>query len=419
MEAAERARVGLRHRPDQRLGLHDRRQHRRERGGQEGGPLGHLHRQPALLAHRDAGRHVDRPPRRPPAAQDPSGRPVRWRVEDGAGRDVRTIALAGRADPQRRPLEGHHEQGARRRSPACRRRGPTASSPRRGFVLHPQYEATGHLLPRVLRRRHGRGERGDPRAGARVSATTGDEALLALEHFDEQYVRAIDYRVKAPRDGTPPGGAAHRPRRARPRRRSSARLGRLRAHPRATTPTPQLFVARDAGGGDALLGRPQAPRRDRAAHERLQAQRGCRAAARRRSPSSARWVDAVNLEEERAEPARAGRGELRDFFEEAPPQRGLAVARRQARRAPSTCARRRSRRSPGRTPRQMRGGTAVEGLLADAARSVRAATARSRAGIEGDRRATCAHASSCSLPTCTPGTAMSTSTSRSSPTTGR
>jgi FAD/FMN-containing dehydrogenase/Fe-S oxidoreductase len=31
----------------------------------------------------------------------------------------------------------------------------------------------------------------------------GEEALMALEHFDEQYVRAIDYQVKAPRAETP------------------------------------------------------------------------------------------------------------------------------------------------------------------------------------------------------------------------
>lgn len=33
--------------------------------------------------------------------------------------------------------------------------------------------------------------------------TDGDEALLALEHFDDEYIRAINYKVKAPRAETP------------------------------------------------------------------------------------------------------------------------------------------------------------------------------------------------------------------------
>ena len=33
--------------------------------------------------------------------------------------------------------------------------------------------------------------------------TDGTEALLALEHFDDEYIRAIDYKVKAPRAETP------------------------------------------------------------------------------------------------------------------------------------------------------------------------------------------------------------------------
>jgi FAD/FMN-containing dehydrogenase/Fe-S oxidoreductase len=33
--------------------------------------------------------------------------------------------------------------------------------------------------------------------------TDGNEALLAMEHFDDEYIRAIDYKVKAPRAETP------------------------------------------------------------------------------------------------------------------------------------------------------------------------------------------------------------------------
>ncbi len=38
---------------------------------------------------------------------------------------------------------------------------------------------------------------------ARAMPDRGEEALMALEHFDDQYVRAIDYKVKAPRTETP------------------------------------------------------------------------------------------------------------------------------------------------------------------------------------------------------------------------
>jgi hypothetical protein len=43
-----------------------------------------------------------------------------------------------------------------------------------------------------------------------VQVNHGEEALMALEHFDEEYIRAIKYKFKAARSEHPEGGAAHR-----------------------------------------------------------------------------------------------------------------------------------------------------------------------------------------------------------------
>jgi FAD/FMN-containing dehydrogenase/Fe-S oxidoreductase len=69
------------------------------------------------------------------------------------------------------------------------------------------------------------------------------EALLALEHFDEQYVRAIDYQVKAPRNERPQAVllidlVAHKP------EELDRGLGRLRAL-LADYPDTVVFFARD------------------------------------------------------------------------------------------------------------------------------------------------------------------------------
>ena len=106
----------------------------------------------------------------------------------------------------------------------------------------------------------------------------GREALTALEHFDDAYVRAIGYQVKAARPETPRAGAAGRP--LRPRPGPGGARGRDAARPAPQHPNTALFEARDAGRGPALLGRPQAARRHRPAHQRLQGERGRGAAAR-------------------------------------------------------------------------------------------------------------------------------------------
>ena len=73
------------------------------------------------------------------------------------------------------------------------------------FLLYPGYEMTTDALPGVLRPRHGRGQPRHPGTvqGVSVSRRRTQVTLLALEHFDDEYVRAIDYKVKAPRAETP------------------------------------------------------------------------------------------------------------------------------------------------------------------------------------------------------------------------
>ena len=154
---------------------------------------------------------------------------------------------------------------------------------------------------------------------ARAFPDRGEEALQALEHFDGQYVRAIGYSVKA---------RARRRRRRRccsstssatTRRRCGARR---RDGPRAcssATPTPSWRVARDAAEAKrfwadrkrlgAIAARTNAFKLNEDIVLPLEA-----------LAEFSRWVDAVNLEEERENLAELAR-RLRDFFEQAPPPR--------------------------------------------------------------------------------------------------
>lgn len=70
------------------------------------------------------------------------------------------------------------------------------------FVLHPEYPKKRTLCLEFF------GDSMDEAAQvilrlAEEFPNRGEEALMALEHFDEQYVRAIDYRTKAARDERP------------------------------------------------------------------------------------------------------------------------------------------------------------------------------------------------------------------------
>ena len=376
-------------------------------GGQDRGALRHLHRQPACLDVAMPGGTILGAAARAPAAQDPPRRHgALARRGRRPARDVRTIALTRRGDPQARPLEGHHEQGAGRGA------GPAEGGHRRRHHLRgvrspPALRGRRDALPGVLRRRHGRGERGHPRARRAPSPTRAAEALQALEHFDDQYVRAIDYRVKAARAETPKAVllidvVGHD---AAQLRRGVATIARSARAPRRT---PSLSRPRDAAGGEALLGRPQeASARSRRARTPSSSTRTscCRS---RRSPEFARFVDGVNLEEEREQPSTSWRARLRDFFEEAPRRRTPQWLGGKSSPAPSTLCERGARGARrGRTPRSCAAAPSPRGCSARCA-SWRAATPEVAAGDRGRSSGTCARASSCSRRTCTPATATCT-----------
>ena len=261
-----------------------RRQHRHERGRQEGRDLGHRRRQPRLLAHGDARGRLDRgrapgpqprqDPRRPggalPRASLRSGRPH----PEGRG-DPRA---RGPALPQARPGQGRDRQGAGRAS--RRAEGGLRRDHHLGH-LHPapHAEVHAHHLPGVLRRRatRGAGHRGDrpPHRRPRRRRPRGPRApRRALREG-----RRIRHEGQGPR--SPAHGAAGRP---RERRRGRGGARRLRGGAPRQRPRRRGLHRGDPGGRQALLAGARPHRRHRQAHQRLQGERG-----RGRFPSSA-WA---------------------------------------------------------------------------------------------------------------------------------
>ena len=106
----------------------------------------------------------------------------------------------------------------------------------------------------------------------------GDEALLALEHFDEEYVRAIGYRVKATREERPKAVLLID---LVAREDGGMKTGRATLEAIvARLPRHRALLGARRGRGQALLGRPQALGRHRPPHQRLQVERGRRVAPR-------------------------------------------------------------------------------------------------------------------------------------------
>jgi len=167
---------------------------------------------------------------------------VRWRVEDDAGVPVREIALGG-GEIRRNGLWKDITNKALGGLPGVQKEGTDGVVTSAEFVLYPQYESSATVCLEffgpdleeasevVL-------------ALARAFPDQGREALQALEHFDDQYVRAIGYQVKAARAETPRAVllvdlVGHAPEQV------AAGLSRLRSllAPHRNT---ELFVARDA-----------------------------------------------------------------------------------------------------------------------------------------------------------------------------
>ncbi len=274
---APRARV--RDRPDERLGLHDRRQHRRERRREGLRPLRHLHRQPPVVADGDALRPaLDHPARRPPAPQDPPRRRGHLRRR-GRGREARAAHLAARlGDPRQGALEGHHEQGARR-GPR-----PAEGGHRRRRHLGrvralPGVRGEADPLPGVLRTGLRRGQPRHPRAVARLPVPErGPRGPVGARALRRRVRPGHRLQGEGAAGGDAEGGAPHRRRGPRTGRGRAGR-GPDAADPRRAPEHPHVRGARRRRG-EALLGGPQEARRHRPAHERLQAERGHRPPAR-------------------------------------------------------------------------------------------------------------------------------------------
>lgn len=129
------------------------------------------------------------------------GDTVRFDVVDEAGRVERTVALRG--DEIRKPgLWKDITNKALGGVPGLQKEGCDGVITSARFVLHRPYEHKATFCLEFFGP--------DMREASRVIGAMadafpdrGNETLMALEHFDEEYVDAIDYRTKCPRGGRP------------------------------------------------------------------------------------------------------------------------------------------------------------------------------------------------------------------------
>jgi len=126
---------------------------------------------------------------------------VRFEVRDGAGALVRAIELLG-SDIRKRGLWKDITNKALGGLPGVQKEGTDGVITSAEFILYPAYPQTRTLCLEFF------GPDFDEASEvileiAREMPNQGKEALSALEHFDDQYVKAIGYQVKAPRAETP------------------------------------------------------------------------------------------------------------------------------------------------------------------------------------------------------------------------
>jgi FAD/FMN-containing dehydrogenase/Fe-S oxidoreductase len=226
---------------------------------------------------------------------------VTFEVLDEDGTAVRRVALRG-ADIRKKGLWKDITNKALGGLPGLQKEGTDGVITSAEFVLYPEYEAKRTLCLEFF------GPDFDEASRVILELSRafpfpdgGKEALSALEHFDDEYVRAISYKVKAPRAETPKAVllvdvVGHAPEEAA---RGVERIrGILAGHPNTL-----MFEARDAAEG-----------------KRFWADRKKLGAIARRTNAFkmnedvvlplealaefARWVEAVNVEEERFAQAR-------------------------------------------------------------------------------------------------------------------
>ncbi len=169
---------------------------------------------------------------------------VAYEVLDEKGALVRRIELLG-TDIRKKGLWKDITNKTLGGVPGLQKEGTDGVITSAVFVLYPEYEETETLCLEFF------GPDMDEASQVIIELSRifplpkdDSEALLALEHFDDEYIKAIDYKVKAPRPQMPKAVllidiAGHRP------EHTEAGVERVRAllehHPNT-----MLFVARDA-----------------------------------------------------------------------------------------------------------------------------------------------------------------------------
>jgi FAD/FMN-containing dehydrogenase/Fe-S oxidoreductase len=172
---------------------------------------------------------------------------VTFEVLDEGGAAVRRIALRG-SEIRKKGLWKDITNKALGGVPGLQKEGTDGVITSAEFVLYPEYEAKRTLCLEFF------GPDFDEASRVILELSRafpfpngGHEALSALEHFDDEYVRAINYKVKAPRAETPKAVllvdvVGHAPEEAA---RGVERIRRLLdAHPNTL-----MFEARDAAEG--------------------------------------------------------------------------------------------------------------------------------------------------------------------------
>jgi FAD/FMN-containing dehydrogenase/Fe-S oxidoreductase len=128
---------------------------------------------------------------------------VTFEVSDEGGAVLRTIALSG-AEIRKKGLWKDITNKALGGVPGLQKEGTDGVITSAEFILYPEYEAKRTLCLEFFGP--------DMEEASQVILelsrafpfpNQGQEALMALEHFDDEYVRAIGYEVKAPRPETP------------------------------------------------------------------------------------------------------------------------------------------------------------------------------------------------------------------------